>query len=681
MTKKKLIAFEETGETRLPRKWENYLDFDGRVCIATYDWENTKVAVPIFRPLDPADLVPVAELAEVRKAKADGDAKFIADLDRVCAEVLRLSTALSAAESKLAEVERAHDDMTDQCEAHILTIGDLRAQALAAEARCAELAGALKFVERHVPVGAPLDVLRNALLSQPPAGKAEPVRASLPIGDGPAPGDDFLDQIVDECTDYDRAVKQDPAGARTRLLDKIRADYFGKAESMGRIPAVEALLKRHPAPIRLEGDGEALGWRDANGVEVDEGNDYGVHEAGFAAINAYATSRPPAEAKPKCATCGGKGIVAIGDGYSVDGCPKCEPVTEPDPRVEVEALRELVRHCWVHSGYPDCGRREMTTAQKALYDEIVGRKPEWDVAEAKQTIAGIPVVVDPSMPPGVMEARMGGKVVGRVTGLAPNPPGIPDGSDAGASGDGEEIWAVLASDGESQEWADDEAEAHRLAAVFDESQPGRAPHRPARYRELRPDHDARLRREVANAIRNNRIGPYIVYSKRTALADAIESMLPGPAEAKGDDFIITPKLSQLAEEASEAFKRGEVFPLFPLECEGGGIGGTTANEADATLSVPAEAEPERAGDRELIACAALRFPDGTILAAPRHGGAMNGALKSRLGLQGDPEQGFLTNRFDRFVTRKEAHAIAQAAGQIRYRCGGDDGRLFSENLY
>lgn len=44
------------------------------------------------------------------------------------------------------------------------------------------------------------------------------------------------------------------------------------------------------------------------------------------------------------------------------------------------------------------------------------------------------------------------------------------------------------------------------------------------------------------------------------------------------------------------------------------------------------------------------------------------------------EQGFIDQR-GAFLTREEAHKVATGAGQIIRRCGGDDGRLFSENLY
>lgn len=36
-------------------------------------------------------------------------------------------------------------------------------------------------------------------------------------------------------------------------------------------------------------------------------------------------------------------------------------------------LRDLIRHAWIHAGYPDCGYKQMTTEQKKLYCRIVGR--------------------------------------------------------------------------------------------------------------------------------------------------------------------------------------------------------------------------------------------------------------------------------------------------------------------
>lgn len=47
------------------------------------------------------------------------------------------------------------------------------------------------------------------------------------------------------------------------------------------------------------------------------------------------------------------------------------------------------------------------------------------------------------------------------------------------------------------------------------------------------------------------------------------------------------------------------------------------------------------------------------------------------------EQGFI-DQYGKFLNRQEAWKVAEASGQILYRCGGDDsngGTLYSENLY
>jgi hypothetical protein len=53
-----------------------------------------------------------------------------------------------------------------------------------------------------------------------------------------------------------------------------------------------------------------------------------------------------------------------GDGW----CLSCVKVLGE----EYEELRELIRHCWIHTAYRDCGFMQMTTEQKQLYCEIVG---------------------------------------------------------------------------------------------------------------------------------------------------------------------------------------------------------------------------------------------------------------------------------------------------------------------
>jgi hypothetical protein len=44
------------------------------------------------------------------------------------------------------------------------------------------------------------------------------------------------------------------------------------------------------------------------------------------------------------------------------------------------------------------------------------------------------------------------------------------------------------------------------------------------------------------------------------------------------------------------------------------------------------------------------------------------------------DQGFIDQRLN-FLTREEAYVIAKENNQIRFRCGGDEGVLYSENLY
>lgn len=45
-------------------------------------------------------------------------------------------------------------------------------------------------------------------------------------------------------------------------------------------------------------------------------------------------------------------------------------------REKVESLESLVTHCWVHSGYKDCGFDQMDSAMRALYREVVDRDPD-----------------------------------------------------------------------------------------------------------------------------------------------------------------------------------------------------------------------------------------------------------------------------------------------------------------
>jgi len=88
-----------------------------------------------------------------------------------------------------------------------------------------------------------------------------------------------------------------------------------------------------------------------------------------------------------------------------------------------------------------------------------------------------------------------------------------------------------------------------------------------------------------------------------------------------------------------------------------------------------------------IVCAANKYPDGTLILGSRHfDGVMHKTLQAYPHLnvaeykRPSPTQGFI-DKYGTFHDRKSAWKIANAAGQIIRRVGGDDGILYSENLY
>ena len=88
------------------------------------------------------------------------------------------------------------------------------------------------------------------------------------------------------------------------------------------------------------------------------------------------------------------------------------------------------------------------------------------------------------------------------------------------------------------------------------------------------------------------------------------------------------------------------------------------------------------GDRRIV-CAAVLYPDGTMLVGPRHFDNVMRMQYERFGIKHSEDesvQGFV-DQWGEFLTREEAHEVAIMQGQIMRRCGGDNGRLFSENLY
>jgi hypothetical protein len=91
------------------------------------------------------------------------------------------------------------------------------------------------------------------------------------------------------------------------------------------------------------------------------------------------------------------------------------------------------------------------------------------------------------------------------------------------------------------------------------------------------------------------------------------------------------------------------------------------------------------GERRIV-CAACKMTDGTLILGARHWDGRMIAISSLLNKQRshDPDdQGFI-DQWGVFVDRVEAWKIAFAAGQVLFRCGGDNddgGTLYSENLY
>lgn len=85
--------------------------------------------------------------------------------------------------------------------------------------------------------------------------------------------------------------------------------------------------------------------------------------------------------------------------------------------------------------------------------------------------------------------------------------------------------------------------------------------------------------------------------------------------------------------------------------------------------------------KQRVVCAAIKNTDGDIICGPRHFDII-----MRLQIMNSkkdwiiPEQGFV-DQFGKFLNRKEAYIVAKSAEQIIRPTGGDEGKLFSENIY
>jgi hypothetical protein len=106
--------------------------------------------------------------------------------------------------------------------------------------------------------------------------------------------------------------------------------------------------------------------------------------------------------------------------------------------------------------------------------------------------------------------------------------------------------------------------------------------------------------------------------------------------------------------------------------------------SDACSAPEEEWKPDYSVTPRRIVCSAIKHKDtGRIITGARHfDQIMREQIKASEGIaswRGSP-QGFI-DQFGDFLDREEAFMVATEQDQIRRRCGGDDGTLFSENLY
>jgi len=94
------------------------------------------------------------------------------------------------------------------------------------------------------------------------------------------------------------------------------------------------------------------------------------------------------------------------------------------------------------------------------------------------------------------------------------------------------------------------------------------------------------------------------------------------------------------------------------------------------------------GMKRKVVCAAVIYPSrpDVMLVGPRHFDMIMRNQYKKLFAMGEAlgedesVEGFL-DQYGDFLTREEAYVVAKEASQIIRRCGGDDKKLFSENLY
>ena len=98
-----------------------------------------------------------------------------------------------------------------------------------------------------------------------------------------------------------------------------------------------------------------------------------------------------------------------------------------------------------------------------------------------------------------------------------------------------------------------------------------------------------------------------------------------------------------------------------------------------------ESTPAVDPELQRVACAALLGTDGTIVVGVRH---FDSFMRHQIAMLKQfnggrwpvKSQGFV-DQFGKYLTRQQALKIAKERGQIIRRCGGDEKRLYSENIY
>lgn len=57
-------------------------------------------------------------------------------------------------------------------------------------------------------------------------------------------------------------------------------------------------------------------------------------------------------------------------------------------RRQIKKLKNLIVHCWVHSGHIDCGFRSMDEQQRKLYNKVIKRTEDvWPELSGEKTKA------------------------------------------------------------------------------------------------------------------------------------------------------------------------------------------------------------------------------------------------------------------------------------------------------